>query len=590
MIKKGFTLIELLAVIIILAIIALIATPIILNVIEDARISAGRSEASMIYSGINNYCATEDMKYQLDNSYSKICTTSMTTDTVSQMVNLGNASITSVSYDGSKLTNLVIESNNHTFTLCGDGSFAMDDEECGVTPDNPDVGLVGDAISDTVLTQFPYLATTGNGCTTSNDNNYSYMGGCYLKGNPNNNYIWYSGFLWRIMGINADGTIRMIVDETVTAIPWGSTNNANNYDVSYIKEWLNDYFYNRLKGNDIIVEQTWCSEITTSSSSARTTCTNNLTTTPAKVGLISLDEYNLASGTNSYLDIEQWQWTITPYSDVYLWNIYNSGNASRLTPNGSYGVRPVVNIKSDAIITSGNGTIGQTWNNTTGPYVLNEDKNVEITGKLTDYATSGEYVLFASKKYRVVDIDNNSNIKLILDSYYEETTGTVYTTTFGSNNVFSTTTGIGQKLNTDVLEWLVSSSNINDRNKVVTNYTWYQNIFSDDDSYKVSLEEINPTRSIQATVGLIRVGEMLSDQSSSMLTDNYNLTSSYNNIVGYWSIIPDARTAYIKFISSDGSARDITVDNLSAIRPVIVINSNVNIISGTGTWSNPYQI
>ena len=202
----------------------------------------------------------------------------------------------------------------------------MDDEECGVAPDNPDVGLVGDTISDTVLTQFPYLATTGNGCTTPSDNNYSYMGGCYLKGNPNNNYIWYSGFLWHIMGINADGTIRMIVDETVTAIPWGSTNNANNYDVSYIKEWLNDYFYNRLKGNDIIVEQTWCSEITTSSSSARTTCTNNLTTTPAKVGLISLDEYNLASGTNSYLDIEQWQWTITPYSDVYLWNIFTKFN------------------------------------------------------------------------------------------------------------------------------------------------------------------------------------------------------------------------------------------------------------------------
>ena len=46
--KKGFTLIELLAVIIILAIIALIATPIILNVIDDARKSAGLSESEII--------------------------------------------------------------------------------------------------------------------------------------------------------------------------------------------------------------------------------------------------------------------------------------------------------------------------------------------------------------------------------------------------------------------------------------------------------------------------------------------------------------------------------------------------------------
>ena len=63
--KKGFTLIELLAVIIILAIVALIATPIILDVIEDARKSAGLSESNMILSGINNYCATEEIKAQM---------------------------------------------------------------------------------------------------------------------------------------------------------------------------------------------------------------------------------------------------------------------------------------------------------------------------------------------------------------------------------------------------------------------------------------------------------------------------------------------------------------------------------------------
>ena len=43
--KKGFTLIELLAVIVILAIIALIATPIVLNMIESARKSAAKSSA-----------------------------------------------------------------------------------------------------------------------------------------------------------------------------------------------------------------------------------------------------------------------------------------------------------------------------------------------------------------------------------------------------------------------------------------------------------------------------------------------------------------------------------------------------------------
>ena len=54
LLNKGFTLIELLAVIIILAIIALIATPIIFNVIDDAKRYAGLSEDNMIYSLITN--------------------------------------------------------------------------------------------------------------------------------------------------------------------------------------------------------------------------------------------------------------------------------------------------------------------------------------------------------------------------------------------------------------------------------------------------------------------------------------------------------------------------------------------------------
>ena len=131
--KNGFTLIELLAVIIILAIVALIATPIILNVVEDARISAGSSEASMIYSGINNYCTTSAMENQLNGTID-ICADGVTTEEVSTMVNLGKAEVTEVIYNNGKVTNLVVESNTHTFTLCYDGTFGMDEEECPVAP------------------------------------------------------------------------------------------------------------------------------------------------------------------------------------------------------------------------------------------------------------------------------------------------------------------------------------------------------------------------------------------------------------------------------------------------------------------------
>ena len=58
--NKGFTLIELLAVIVILAIIALIATPIILGIINDARNEAKKRSAELAYSGVE-YAITSYM-------------------------------------------------------------------------------------------------------------------------------------------------------------------------------------------------------------------------------------------------------------------------------------------------------------------------------------------------------------------------------------------------------------------------------------------------------------------------------------------------------------------------------------------------
>ena len=60
--KKGFTLIELLAVIVILAIIALIATPIILNMIENAKKGAAKDSAYGYIEAIENYQAFEMVK------------------------------------------------------------------------------------------------------------------------------------------------------------------------------------------------------------------------------------------------------------------------------------------------------------------------------------------------------------------------------------------------------------------------------------------------------------------------------------------------------------------------------------------------
>ena len=417
---------------------------------------------------------------------------------------------------------------------------------------------------------------------------YQYMGGCYIKGNPNNNYIWYSGFLWRIMGINSDGTIRMIIESALTAIPmgadpWEKPELTKNWDESYAKDWLNNYFYPKLKENNIIVEQIWCSETTTDENSMRTTCTNNLSKEKAKIGLITLDEYNLAGGSSSYLNIEEWYWTITPYDNFFEWsiNLFGVGDYaySKSTANSIYAI---INVKFDTIITSGIGILETNWNDKKGPYILYEDKINEQREEIINNVTIGEYVLFAGKKYRVLDKDSKGNVKLILVGYYEEIVGDPYTMTYGTDNTFSTITGIGQKLNTDVLEWLVSSSDIDNRNKLITDYTWYQNEFYYGDDYKISLTEENPARSIQATVGLIRIGEINIGVTNLILSETY--------LEQYWTMTQWIESNAIWMISPGVYDRRETNRYSLAIRPVIVIKSDVEIIGGTGIWSNPYQI
>ena len=628
----GFTLVELLVVIIILGVIALITFPIINKSIKSSKEKALDQVINNIEDAAYKYSISNDIGYQP--FYNKIELSTLISAGILKD-NIINP-VTDEQMQGCVLYKWVEEYKQYEFKY---------DEEC-------DIAIK--TIYDTVIEQFPYLKTNGNGCVTSTSNNYSYMGGCYIKDSGQSgkdifysmmnqadmdnetitqtffdsagnfiaenfenwaftdgglteeilqqsgkdtafeilfnmtadelfaqkgltNFLWYSGFLWRIMGINADGTVRIITDENVTAIPWGEKDTAENWDDSYAKDWLNNYFYNRLKGKDIISKQIWCSEIATNNSSSRMECTNNLSSEIAKVGLITLDEYNLAGKTKSYFSDSQWQWTMTPSDSSSVWSIYSSGNLAAFNlSNYSVGLKPIINIVADAIITGGNGSIEQTWSNEAGPYILNEDKNTEVTGKLNEKATSGEYVMFAGKKYRVVDKDSNGNTKLILYDYYREN-NLVFNMKYNDNNsnIFNVDSGIGKKLNTDVLEWLVKNSDTENRNKLVSNYTWYQNNFGMGYNYKISLEEKNALRSINATVGLIRIGEILSSQNG-----NPNM---------YWTMTP-----YIKdvpWVIGEFGYSTVSSSNIEAsIRPVIVIKSNVDIISGTGTVSNPYKI
>lgn len=417
--------------------------------------------------------------------------------------------------------------------------------------------------------------------------NYTYMGGTYLKGVQPNNYVWYNGYMWRIMGKNSDGTVRLIADENITSISWASTNTKSiqeyNIKEGYINDWLNDYFYSHLnETKNIIQDSTWCLNMTTSNNSTRTDCTGG-TTFNAKIGLISVDEYNLsgASQTNKtyYLVSDQYYWTLTSYSTSLnvnsAWIVIPDGRAFNQYASVLNGVRPVINVSATARITVGDGTPKK-------PYIL-EQKNISATNKtLNEKVTSGEYVMFSNKTYRVISKESQG-IKLIFDGYYEvtpkKTTYVVYNTS--SSNVFAGST-IDIALNEIILTWLNSDK--------IIDASWNQGAaYSEGYQYTIPLS--NNGSDIIRKVGLIKIGEVLAGQSGTMLTKNYTVASDYSNVRSSWTMTPSRSGTGVWVQNSDSRHKSFDSRSYAYVaRPVVYVSGNNTITRGNGTPSSPYEI
>lgn len=86
------------------------------------------------------------------------------------------------------------------------------------------------------------------------------------------------------------------------------------------------------------------------------------------------------------------------------------------------------------------------------------------------------------------------------------------------------------------------------------------------------------------------MSEMLSGQSSSILTAGYTSNSDMENSASYWTLTPYTNNNQIWLVYNYGNTDIVNVTNPNAIRPVIVINSSVKINGGSGIWSDPYEI
>jgi len=249
--KTGFTLIELLAVIIILAVIALIATPIVLNVVDNARESARKSSvggyadatrmAIYDYQFANNGSyPTVDKTWAEDNAKTKGDTVnceevqfSTTFEVVLHKCNVGSNEKKYCHASGKTYEDCENEEYKNIYNSLGN------------------VAVTGKPVVEELKKQYQESNTVGL-LKDPDSNSYYYKG---TKEEVANNFVWFGGHLWRVISINEDNTLTMITQQPVGSS--GSQSgwiNEDGYKEMLFHKWINETFLPNLDIKDKLQE------------------------------------------------------------------------------------------------------------------------------------------------------------------------------------------------------------------------------------------------------------------------------------------------------------------------------------------------
>ena len=425
------------------------------------------------------------------------------------------------------------------------------------------------------------------------DNQYNDEVDTFITGEDPNNYIWYSGKLWRAVSVNNEAkTTKLVTQWNISEINY-NPDNQTNFEGSYMEEWLNDTsvdgFLGNLRnyGDFIITDAVWDATLDNRNLGSITR-PNGTTTVSKAVGLLNIYEYQTSyTGTtydNGYLNNGLMWWTLTPNSSSDVRGVYNFGIDINNAPAESYGVRPSINLKSSVRIVDGNGTIEN-------PYRLEGDNDISLSGTLLSSRYSGEYVRFGNDEnnlYMIVSHENGTGTKIV-SAEPLKSSGTFIKSVFGDTVTFSSTNTIGTFLNGAYLTSYVDSTY---SNMIEDSTTWYLGTVGSSDSYKLAkYTDTNMSSTVSTTtnakVGLLRMGELMAGQfERDCVKGSF---SSTRLTTYYWTLTPYS-SSDVRSVNDDGSAGGYSPSSKYGVRPSINLKSSVEITSGTGVKSDPFVL
>ena len=427
--------------------------------------------------------------------------------------------------------------------------------------------------------------------TISKDNKFDDGEDTFITGDDPNNYIWYSGKLWRAVSINnKEKTTKLVTEWVISSVAYNYSGNSN-FDGSYMESWLNDTTVDGFLGNlrepekFIKMDSKWNATMTTSSSKPSST-----TIVEAPVGLLNVYEYVTSytgtTASNGYLNNGLTWRCLTPYSSTNNYYITYSGSVSNDNTAASYGIRPSVNLNSYIKIVDGNGTVSD-------PYRLDGDNDTDLNGTFLNTRYSGEYITFGTGEndlYRIVSHETEGLTKVTSAEPLKKN-GNFVTSVFGSNSNFLNPNQIVVFLNTTYLTVANGYLTAEQVNMIQNRTDWYMGTVGNGVDYRLAKytdsSMSSTTTSAYAKVGLLRFGELMTGQYTRYgIKGTENAT---NTTIRYWLINPyDSRRASNTHQNATGSASYST--SAYGVKPTFNLKNNIIITGGTGVKEDPFII
>ena len=385
------------------------------------------------------------------------------------------------------------------------------------------------------------LKENGNNFLKNINNEY------YFNGEVDNNYVNYSGILWRVIKIGDNNVITLVSENSLTSLAFGE---KKTYEESYINKWLN----NNNSENSGILEKNLNSMITYLKNIDlcidKIDDLNNLACNNINndyfIGLPSINDYINTGASNGFMSTNENFYLANTTNDNKTWYVNNEGKVNKSNGDDIFGVKATIKLKENLELISGTGTKDD-------PYVI--ESNLGLFGS---------YIKLDEDMWRVIDVNEN-NLKLMYDGYVMDGNDKISYKYSNYNTYYDDTkyNTLAYYMNKTFLSNL-SYKDMIIESKYSNGYYGKENNFD----YSNTLDT-----TINTKVALVSVGDIVLNHE---LSNYFTLTSSSKNNNFIYTIQKD-NIPYSKIISST-----------SSVVPVITINKEN--FEGKGTYDEPFRL